>query len=368
MANNIVLAGQPNVAHNFSVMIDANPSAPPQQRFKALGGTAASGLVAFTSPDGVKWTKLRDEPVLTKAQVMAAIPDLSNMFDSQNLAFWSPTEKRYVMYYRVTTQRVRRIARADSTDFVHWENPRMMEYRGADGQPAPIEHLYTNQTSPYFRAPHLLISTAARFMPNRQVLSDEQARRINVNPRYFKDTSDAVFMTSRGGAVYDRTFLSSLIRPGIGANNWVSRTNYPALNVVQTGPTEMSLYVNQDYAQPTSHLRRYSLRLDGFASARAEHEGGEMSTRLLTFSGNRLELNFATSAAGGIRVEIQDEAGRPIPGFTLAQSVETIGNELDRVVRWKDGEDLGSLAGRPVRIRFVMKDADLYALRFPAAP
>ncbi|HAH43770.1 MAG TPA: hypothetical protein DCM07_02740, partial [Planctomycetaceae bacterium] len=65
-------------------------------------------------------------------------------------------------------------------------------------------------------------------------------------------------------------FLSGYITGGIGAQNWVSRTNYPALNVVQTGPAEMSVYVNQDYAQQTAHLRRYSLRLDGFASLHAD--------------------------------------------------------------------------------------------------
>lgn len=158
---------------------------------------------------------------------------------------------------------------------------------GTGPRDAPPEHLYTNQTSPYFRAPHLYVAIAARFFEGRQVLTDEQARAIHVDPAYFRDTSDAVLMTSRGGAVYDRTFLEGYLKPGIGPQNWVSRTNYPALNVVQTGPTEMSLYVNQDYAQPTAHLRRYSLRLDGFASARADAQPGEMLTRPFIFTGNR---------------------------------------------------------------------------------
>jgi hypothetical protein len=322
----------------------------------------ATGLVAFVSADGLKWSKLRDEPVLTRSMV-----PFPYMFDSQNVAFWSPAEGKYLAYFRVFKDKVRRICRAESDDFLNWDHLQLMEYRKADGSPAPVEHLYTNQTQPYFRAPHLSISTAARFMPGRQVLTDEEAKAINVNPRYFKDTSDAVFMTSRGGNVYDRTFLSSFIRPGIGARNWVSRTNYPALNVVQTGPTEMSVYTNQDYAQPTAHLHRYSLRLDGFASVRAPYEGGEMVMKPLTFpgAGRRLLLNFATSAAGDIRVEIQDAAGTPIPGFTLADSVESIGNEIERPARWKKtGSDLRQLAGKVVRFRFVMKDADLYAIRF----
>jgi len=136
-------------------------------------------------------------------------------------------------------------------------------------QPAPAEHFYTNQTSPYFRAPHIYIANAARFFEGRQVLNAAQAKAIKDHSEYFKDTSDSVLMTSRGGSVYDRTFLEGYIKPGIGPQNWVSRTNYPALNIVQTGPTEMSLYVNHDYAQPTAHLRRYSLRLDGKSATRS---------------------------------------------------------------------------------------------------
>ena len=84
----------------------------------------------------------------------------------------------------------------------------------------------------------------------------------------------------------------------------------------------------------------------------------------MTFTGKRLSINFATSAPGGIRVEIQDAAGKPIPGYTLAEADELIGNEIDRSVSWKGKEDVGPLAGKPVRLRFVMKDADLYSLRF----
>lgn len=349
--NNVILAHH-RACHNLSPFLDKNPNVKKSERFKALGGTGSPGLIAFTSPDGIHWNEVQKDPVFTKGA-----------FDSQNVSFWSTTENKYVCYFRIFKNGFRRISRTTSDDFIHWAEPVLMEYKHRGGK-SPIEHLYTNQTHPYFRAPHLYVATAARFMPGRQVLTDEQAKAINVNPGYFKDTSDAVFMTTRGGNFYDRTFLSSFVRPGIGAKNWVSRTNYPALNVVQTGPTEMSVYVNQDYAQPTAHLRRYSMRLDGFASVQAPYAGGELLTKPIQFSGNQLKINFSTSAAGGIRVEIQDAAGKPIPGFTLADSQEQIGNEIERVVSWKSGSDLSKLAGKPVRLRFVIKDADLFAIQF----
>ena len=106
------------------------------------------------------------------------------------------------------------------------------------------------------------------------------------------------------------------------------------------------------------------VRTDGFASVRAPYGGGEFLTRPLRFSGNELVLNYATSAAGGIRVEVQDRKGEPIPGRSLNDCPEIIGDEIERVVRWQEGSDLGRLQGTVVRLRFVMKDADLFSIRF----
>ena len=357
-SNNVVLAGDPPFSHNFSPFLDSRPGCPPEQRYKALAGISKSGLVAFVSADGLRWHKLRETAVIPEKAPFK----FSWMFDSQNVAFWSEAESKYLCYFRVW-EGVRRIARTESSDFVNWSDPVLMSQM-TDGQPSPTEDLYTNQTDPYFRAPHLYVAVAARFIPGRQAISDEDAKALKVAKGFEKDVSDAVLMTTRGGSVYDRTFLSSFIRPGIGARNWVSRNNYPALGIVQTSPTEMSLYVNQDYAQPTAHLKRYSLRLDGFASVQAPYAGGELLTKPLKFTGDRLELNFSTSAAGSIRVEIQDAAGQPISDFAVGDCVEIVGNEIGRVIRWKGGADLSGQAGKTVRLRFVMKDADLFSFQF----
>ena len=351
-SNNVILADAAPVNHNFSPFLDTRPGVPEDQRYKALGGTEKSGLIAYLSADGIHWRKLQDEPVFTKGK-----------FDSQNVAFWSDNEQCYLCYFRTWTgtgySGFRSVGRTTSTDFLNWTEPEQMSFGDT-----PIEHIYTNQTHPYFRAPHIYISIAARFLPGRQILSDEQAKQLNVNPNYFKDCSDAVLMTSRGDNIYDRIFMEGFIRPGIGLQNWVSRSNYPALNVVQTGEAEMSLYVQHDYAQPTAHLRRYSLRLDGFASIHAPYEGGSFTTKQFTFTGRKLLLNFATSAPGFIKVEIQDVGGQPIEGYNLKDAKELIGNYIDHPAAWKNGTDVSSLSGRPIRLKFFMKDADLYSLQF----
>lgn len=353
--NNVILVEPKTVTHNFAPFLDTQPGVLPTERFKALGGTGSGGLFGFVSPDGIHWKLASDKALITEGA-----------FDSQNVGFWSASEQCYLCYFRTFKSGVRWVTRTTSPDFLHWTKPEDMSFGGA-----PPEHIYVNQTQPYFRAPHLYVATAARFNPGRRALTDEQVAAIDLeNPRNYdglkSEDSDAVLLTSRGGNLYDRTFLESFIRPGPDLRNWVARANYPALGVVPTGPTEMSLYIGRHYGQPSIFIERLTLRTDGFASAHASFRGGELITQPLQFSGRDLEVNLSTSAAGFLRVEIQDPEGKALDGFALNDCPEIIGDQIDRVVRWKNGSDVRALAGQPVRLRFALKDADLYAFRFRA--
>ena len=356
-SNNVCLVEPKTVTHNFCPFIDRRPGVPADQRFKAVGGTGAAGLFGYVSPDGIHWKPVQPEPLITQGQ-----------FDSQNIVFWSEHEQRYCCYFRTWTNNVRWIARSTSSDFLHWSVPEPMQFGDA-----PPEHLYINQTQPYARAPHLYVGIAARFNPGRQALTPEQVRSLDLEapwnyPGLRQDDSDAVLITSRGGNRYDRTFLESFIRPGSDPRNWVARANYPALGLLQTAPDELSMYVVRHYGQPSIHLERLTLRPDGFASLHAGYQPGECVTRPLVFSGDSLELNLSTSAAGSVRVEIQDDTGKAVPGFALSDCPELIGDSLARDVHWSDGKTLQQVAGRPVRLRFVLKDADLFSFRFPSKP
>ena len=124
------------------------------------------------------------------------------------------------------------------------------------------------------------------------------------------------------------------------------------------------MYYFENFHLPTCRLRRVTIRPDGFASVTAPYRGGEFVTRPIRFRGKGLEINYATSAVGYVRVEVQDEQGRALPGFSLEESAEIFGDELDRRVSWKQGPDLARLMDTTVRLRFSMKDSDLFAFRF----
>ena len=382
--NNAILPGRPG--YSFCAFKDTRPGVPPGERYKGNARDVSRprrGLLCYVSEDGIRWRQVGDQPVVPYA--------LENHFDSQNVMFWSEVEQQYLLYCRHQEGGRRATARSTSEDFLNWSPPTLMTYSNT-GSTTPSEHLYTNQTLPYFRAPHIYVSMPGRIFfadtehisreddvaAARSHVATEETRRFHeanadLAGQGLGDVSDGVLLTTRAGTTgYDFTFRESFVRPGIGLSNWTSRNNYPALGVVRTGPAEMSMYVHRDYSQRTAYLERMTLRLDGFASLNAPYDGGVMVTKPLTFQGDRIEVNYSTSAAGSIRVEVQDAAGAPVPGHALDDCVELKGDEISRTVTWpgaratvaEGGPDLRPLAGGPVRLRFSMRDADLFSFRF----
>jgi hypothetical protein len=347
-ANNVVWKGIES--HNFAPFLDRNPRARPEERYKALGGlkqpgrnwqqgATPGGLFAFTSADGVHWRKMRDEPVMTQGA-----------FDSLNLAFWDPTHERYACYSRIFADRVRAVQSASSSDFLAWSESTPNRYAAG----VPAEHFYTSATLPCPGAEHMMLAFPMRFAPTRHKVPAHKTPGV----------SDAVFMSSRDGVHWDRPFLEAWVRAGPDERNWTDRSNMPAWGIVESAPGEWSMYISEHYRWPDNRIRRLVLPRHRLASMHAGASGGEFTTRPLTVTGPNLVLNYATSAVGSVQVEVLDEAGRPVPGLALADHPLLFGDELDATVRWKSAATLSTLRGKSVRLRFVLKDADVFALRF----
>jgi hypothetical protein len=338
---------------------------------------------------------------------MTAEPTITHgAFDSQNLAFWDSARGEYRAYWRYFTKGttnadtwepagIRSIRTATSPDLVHWKQEADLIYVDS-----PPEQLYENGVAPYHRAPHLLIGFPVRYVdragapsttdrnrndaagpdrtrnwpPSLRALPELEKReaRAASSERYGSAITEGLFMVSRDGVTFIR-WDEGFIRPGIERHGtWNYGQNFVAWHMVETpshlpgAPNELSMYGTEGYwtAKTGTSLRRYTLRLDGFVSLRAPMSGGELITKPLKFAGSQLAINFSTSAAGSVRVEIQDADGKPVPGFTLADCHEQFGDAIDRVVSWKSGVDVSSLSGEPVRLRFVLKDADVYSYQF----
>ena len=204
--NNVLIQG--HESHNFCVFLDANPDADPEQRFKAVGGTGRSNLHGFASPDGLRWTPVKEGPL-----------EVTGAFDSLNVPLWDPHVGRYRLfsrYFETEGGRVRAIQSCTSEDFVHWTAPQPHQY--ADG--VPLEHFYTNATTPCPGAEHILLSFPMRFLPERELDTAGM-------PYPGNGLSDAVFMSSRDGVHWDRTFMEAWLRPRQGPAQLVPPQLHP---------------------------------------------------------------------------------------------------------------------------------------------
>ena len=352
--NNLVWLGDHGM--DLTPFKDGNPDAPDDERYKGVVRPhAGKAMYALVSPDGLRWRLKQTEPVMVDPP-----------FDTQNIAFWDTWREQYVFYTRGVRNPtpeeatepgmdlfkggVRWIRRATSDDFIHWS-----DLESITAGDTPAEQLYTNSCVQYPRSRGTYLMFPSRFVQERSPTPGWPSG---------PGVNDIVFMSSRDGLNFDRSFMEAFIRPGPGMENWHERAVYFDWGLLQTSPEEISMYCQEHGRLPTAHLRRYTLRTDGFVSVQAGFTGGQFVTRPLVFEGGELELNYSTSAVGSAQVEIQDTEGRALPGYRLEDCPEKFGDEIEGVMGWNAGSGVDKLAGRAVRLRFVLKDADLYAFRF----
>lgn len=375
-------------AGNPVVFRDENPAAAPDARYKAVairyrrhatGGRTADAinewwaaiaercLTLWKSPDGMQWTQIQEEGIFCN----------EGYFDSQNVAFWDPNIQAYRAYFREICRDdacpggIRRdIKTGTSPDFVHWSPATLLRYVRR-----PEAQYYTNVIRPYHRAPHIYLGFPGMYddrpwSPAMAQLPDSEIRAKNVAAwKRPGPLSDVQLIWSRDGATFERAPATFLPPGPERSGSWTYSDNVlwhlvETASVFEGAAPELTLYAQEFYYVGTVQLRRYTLRLDGFASIHAPIDGGELITPPVLFQGDRLWLNFASSAFGSLRVELQDTDGQPIPHFTLDDSLELYGDTVARAACWKNDPDLSAHAGQPVRLRFVMRDTDLYSIKF----
>ncbi len=357
---------------NFTPFKDQNPDCKSDEIYKAVGA-GGGGLFAFKSTDGIHWSYLSDKPIITKGK-----------FDTQNNAFWDPVRKCYWCYFRDlhntigkttndTKNGIRDIRVATSTDFVNWSDPKMVKYFDS-----PDVALYTNQVVPYYRAPHLFLGFPTQYVDRKftaaamQSLPDpvHRQKRMNFSPRYGTVITNGLFMSSYDGLNFHRCDEVFIPAGPQRNDNWVYGDGYQSLGLLETpaedgsAAPELTFYAGEGHWKDLPKLRRYTIRMDGFVSVHARQKAGELITKPLIFSGSALTLNFATSVAGSVYVEIQDEHGKPFPGFSLAECDELFGDTIDRLVTWNGNSDVRNFIGKRILLHIVLREADLYSLKF----
>jgi hypothetical protein len=274
--------------------------------------------------------------------------------------FHKPTPKRDVC-------RLRSICVLYSDDCVNWSEPEELIYND------DLDHqMYTNNAMVYERAPHIMIGFPTRYCErmrwteNYEQLGGRERRRREYqseSPREGLTTTDCLFMLSRDTKTWTR-YSEAFMVPGYeNEHNWVYGDCYPAFGLIDSGKEYYRMYAHGSHHDrgEKKPMFMYKVRKDGFACACAGAEERVLVTKPLIYEGRELHLNFETSAYGYIIVDVLDAEGNPLSG---KQSFEVFGNNIDRRVLFEDGSGFDAYAGRAVRLRFRMRDAKLYSMKF----
>jgi len=399
--NNIVLGlgagGVRGGVHGCMVFMD--PKAPGEERFRLVANPEEFNrqLQIFSSPDGVHW-KHTHRDVIT-----FATDRKPHHLDSQNVIFFDDRLGRYVAYVRRNLREFnaqgRSVARGEAPELKHFGDVldlavvfRFDDKYGRHFDPlrnaeVALADVYTNGVFKYPWAEDVYF-----MFPTLYYHYGGYHWEFNKEPIINAGVLDTRFAASRDGiqwTIYDN---EPFIRLGM-KGDFDSRRIYPVYGMVPSlDGREMFMYymgTNETHGwgrddrnsrlltaaglDPSPENRRVIsrvvLRRDGPVSVHASRSGGEFLTPPLRFQGNQLVLNLDTSAAGEVQVEIQDEQGRPIPGFGLADAdIIHSTNDINRVVSWKGITDIGQISGRVIRLRVVMREADLYAFQFRHRP
>lgn len=414
--NNFVMPADPSKMSQGggSVSYDENPNCSAGARYKSWqkvygkpGANIRGPYRIFVSPDGIRWTL--SEKLITGLRAA----------DTQPTWFWDRRIGRYVGYSREWVifsgeQQIRMASRNESDDMFAWEKPetvlepdeadftgnlrphvdyegmsvrgeRLVERAGAAAERRPGSRQVREALDASGAIPDQVPDPGAPmdiYGPGISLYDEADSTYVSLFSAFHHwgaedfgpDTGDVSLALSRDGRIFQRPgnrqpflrlgpegsfdskWVWAMPRPiRMGDDLWIY---YQGTNVRHGGGKDEAADT------PRHAISRAVMRLDGFVSADFAYTGGLLLTPALKFQGSSLELNLDTAGGGVGRVAILDETGAPIPGFTMPEADQLNGNSVRMKVSWKGRSDVSSLAGRPVRLLFRMRNAKLYAFQF----
>ncbi len=354
----------------------------PSRRYKMLFSCAPDGTaktwmtsVGF-SPDGIHWTAAKTLPLIPFS-------------DTQICPFWDHRSRRYIAILRFGPPNTRLVSRTESEDFLNW-SPKVTVFRQTRRDAVQATQFYQMAPMPYATGYIGLIGAyhneTLKPIPPDKPWTDRQDLQL----AYSRD-SVTWFRVGGSGAVtnaslnreqdwsrqaraatflpygkmnkdWDWGYITPYYTPepiivndqihffysGSNAKHWWTWTGDPPKKDPNAKP-------------PKKGVGLATLRRDGFVSINADEKGGTMTTRTFLFLGDGLVLN-ADAKDGQITVEALNADGKPIPGFGLETSQPVTTDNIRHSLAWKGHKDLHQLQGKPIRLRFHMKNARMFSL------
>lgn len=318
--------------------------------YDMLSAYKVGGIFAARSRDGIHWENLSPDRVLAWGDRFNAFPRRLN--------------GRFTVYGRArrgASAKGRTVWRAESEDLLHWSEPELVLTR--DAEDPPDREIYSLVPFPYG---DLTLGGIERMEMSPDTLDTELAWSRDGGRTWRRPRTRPAFLERGAPGAFDDTWIN------LSANAPIRRDNmlwfyYSGRSGAHYSPFPLN----------RGGIGLALLRADGFVSLRAGSREGWVLTEPMVWPGGDLMLNADTRrdlqshpgfAQGKIDVEALDPEGQAIEGFGRADVLSYTGNSVQEktggaTIRWKNDRALSQLAGRPLRLRFFLRDAHLYGYK-----
>jgi len=333
---------EPGAINFGSSVIDEGPDfADPTPRYK-LAWWAGGGLNIAVSADGLQWSMFRPYPVLRHNH------DINNIF-------WDDARKRYQATVSVFTTGLtwkgqrRTTMMSVSKDLVNWQKPWYV-ITADDSADKDFTQFYAMQG--YLNRGELMLGLV-------KVLHDDWVAPETPNGAF--GVGYTALAWTRDGEQWVRD-IEPFFEPGPDPNAWDHAHAWLDWQL-PVGDEVYLYYGGYKHGHKMDRWEGRQIGLvkmlrDRYVSRDAGTDGGTLRTPPVILAGNKMTVNAAV--ADQLRVRLLDEAGRPIPGFDADDCEPIHGDSLTHSAKWKAA--LSALRDRPVKIEFILHDAQLYAL------
>jgi len=341
-ANNIIIPA----GNLFGLHIDKNEP-DPQRRYKGIVWhepeyVPREGYFLYTSPDGIRWTRETEEPIALSlngyTMPQTGIGDTSQFR-------WDRHLDKYVGDVKfVLPGKMRVRGFMESDDLIHWTRPRMTIY--PDALDDSDSQIYAQNSFCY----------ESLWLGFLRVMHTERTAG-------YKQTT-VELTASRDGRHWHRVGKREEILPLGSESEWDTDYHDPFCAPVPVGD-ELWIYYRSGKLR-RNETRRYDfglakLRRDGFVSLDAGEQPGTVLTRPLSFAGKRLFVNADVRESGSIKASLLTRKRQPIAGYSAADAMAIAEGGTKVPVRWKKGVELEAPSEKNVRLRFELKNAQLYS-------
>ncbi len=316
----------------------------PKRRYKMIWwdfplgkeGYRDDGMCVAFSPDGIHWNKYSNNPVLHAMKKEHSISDVMSVMYDRNTG-------KYVAYTKGWAEpwpAFRQIVRTESVDFIHWSEPEVV-----------ITHK------------HDITDPQSYGMTVAQIGNVY----IGLLPIYKKpgnETIDIQLTISHDNLHWSRAGNQTVFIPNGAPGSWDAGMIFTAPLLNHDGKTLIyyggfSGPHNLEDGRNHAGIGLAILRFNGFVSLDAKEKEGVIITHSMTGTDEKLYVN-ADASNGSLQAELIDnDTGKPIPGYTVDDCVPLTKDGIAEIIHWKNKNELPA-ANKNIRIRFLLKNASLY--------